>query len=246
MLGETPDDDREPVAPDDPYQVPALEKNDEKEELEDYTQKELPKDDVEEIPEVEDPNLLTREQQRALRNAQANNKTKKADKGNGEQGEAEAAKGSGRGRGRGRGGGGRGKRKAPVVEDIPEEKAEIEGPAPSRPTRTTKATREKKAEVPAGDGEKGKGDVEAKAKRTRNTRKEANLPETVPADHSHQPAAKAKAKAKAENKRKSPPEAAATGNTRKQASKRKKGDEEKCQPVPEDQRPDLKKPLSLI
>ena len=76
MLGETPDDDRQPIAPDDPYQVPALEKNDE-EELEDYTQEELPKDDVEEIPEVEDPNLLTREQQRALRNSQANKKKRR-------------------------------------------------------------------------------------------------------------------------------------------------------------------------
>lgn len=237
MLGDTPneDDDREPTAPiaNDPYQAPALGESDGEEGLKDPTPKDTPEDetqepDVAEVEEVQDDELLTRQQQREMRNAQANKKTGKdeGDKGKG-----------GKGEGRGRGRGGRGTRKAPVVEDISEAKVESEGPAPSRPARA-RATKPKKAEVPAGGEEKGPEDVEeAKTKKRRK--------QTTPPATSHQPDAKAKAKAKS----KTPPatEAAETGNTRKKASKRKNADEEeKCQPVPEDQRPDLKKPFSLI
>lgn len=241
MLGDTPneDDDREPTAPiaNDPYQAPALGESDGEEGLKDPTPKDTPEDetqepDVAEVEEVQDDELLTRQQQREMRNAQANKKTGKdeGDKGKG---------GKGEGRGRGRGRGGRGTRKAPVVEDISEAKVESEGPAPSRPARA-RATKPKKAEVPAGGEEKGPEDVEeAKTKKRRK--------QTTPPATSHQPDAKAKAKAKAKSKTPPATKAAETGNTRKKASKRKNADEEeKCQPVPEDQRPDLKKPFSLI
>ena len=179
MLGDTPneDDDREPTAPiaNDPYQAPALGESDGEEGLKDPTPKDTPKDeiqepDVAEVEEVEDDELLTRQQQREMRNAQANKKTGKdeGDKGKG-------GKGEGRGRGRGRGRGGRGTRKAPVVEDISEAKAEGEGPAPSRPARA-RATKPKKAEVPAGGEEKGGEDVEEGQSQKNDENKQPHRP----------------------------------------------------------------------
>lgn len=83
MLGDTPneDDDREPTAPiaNDPYQAPALGESDGEEGLKDPTPKDTPEDetqepDVAEVEEVQDDELLTRQQQREMRNAQANKK----------------------------------------------------------------------------------------------------------------------------------------------------------------------------